>query len=189
MQSEIKYTVQRSARKTLAIQIKYPDVIVRSPLRVSDAAIKRFVAAHRDWIEKQLDCAEQRAARLAAIEPLSEKEKADLKRRALEVIPKKVEHYAAILGVTYGKISVRTQKTRWGSCSREGNLSFNCLLMLAPEDILDSVIVHELCHRKEMNHSSRFYRAVEGIMPDYKERRAWLRENGDQLMARCHTEK
>ncbi len=182
MKNKMNYTVIRSDRKTLAIQIKQKEVIVRAPRRVRDADIKRFVETHRDWIEKQMTLAEKREEKLERIEPLSEKEISELVDKAYEVIPKKVELYARALGVTYGKVSVRMQKTRWGSCSGKGNLSFNCLLMLAPEEVLDSVIIHELCHRKEMNHSARFYREIEKIMPDYKAQRAWLRENGDELM-------
>jgi predicted metal-dependent hydrolase len=74
------------------------------------------------------------------------------------------------------------QKSRWGSCSGQGNLNFNCLLMRAPDDVVDYVIVHELCHRKEMNHSDRFWTLVESVLPDYKEKRKWLKDHGSELM-------
>ena len=182
MKSEIKYTVIKSGRKTLAIQLKGTDVIVRAPYRAKEADISSFVDMHRDWIEKHLADMKKRSEKLSAFDKLSEAEISELVKKATDVIPKRVEHYAALLGVTYGRITVRIQKTRWGSCSRNGNLSFNGLLMLAPDEVLDSVIVHELCHRKEMNHSKRFYSEIEKIMPDYKERRAWLREHGEELM-------
>jgi predicted metal-dependent hydrolase len=86
--------------------------------------------------------------------------------------------------VTYGRITVRNQRTRWGSCSSKGNLNFNCLLMLAPPDILDYVVVHELCHRKEMNHSPKFWAEVAKVIPDYKERQKWLRTEGSNIMRR-----
>ena len=73
--------------------------------------------------------------------------------QAVKTIPERVRYYAPLIGVTYGKITIRNQRTRWGSCSSKGNLNFNCLLMLAPPEALDSVVVYELCHRKEMNHS------------------------------------
>ena len=86
------------------------------------------------------------------------------------------------VGVTYGRITIRNQRTRWGSCSAKGNLNFNCLLMKAPPEVLDYVVVHELCHRLEMNHSPRFWAQVERVLPDYKVSRKWLREHGNELM-------
>ena len=88
------------------------------------------------------------------------------------------------MGVTYGRITIRNQKTRWGSCSAKGNLNFNCLLMLVPEDVRDYVVIHELAHRKYMNHSKNFWHEVESFMPDYNEKRKWLRAHGDELMQR-----
>ena len=81
-----------------------------------------------------------------------------LASKALDYIPGRVKYYADIIGVTYGKITIRNQKTRWGSCSSKGNLNFNCLLMLMPPEVIDYVVVHELCHRKQMNHSKAFWR-------------------------------
>lgn len=114
---------------------------------------------------------------------LSQEEIKELADRAREVFPPKVAYYAQQIGVTYGRITIRNQKTRWGSCSGKGNLNFNCLLMLAPEEVQDYVVVHELCHRKEMNHSHRFWREVEKIMPDYKVHRKWLKEHGGRIIA------
>ena len=82
------------------------------------------------------------------------------------------------MGVSYGSITVREQKTRWGSCSAKGNLNFNWKLVLMPEEILDYVVVHELAHRLQMNHSTEFWDEVEKILPDYRKRRQWLKENG-----------
>lgn len=109
----------------------------------------------------------------------------ELADQAVKVIPQRVAYYAPKIGVDYGRITIRNQKTRWGSCSANGNLNFNCLLMLTPSEVIDSVVVHELCHRKEMNHSDRFYAEVLRVFPDYWKWNRWLKENGGQLMQRC----
>ena len=93
----------------------------------------------------------------------------------------RVAYYAEKLGVSYGKITLRQQKTRWGSCSSEKNLNFNWKLILAPPEVLDYVVVHELCHLKEMNHSKAFWDEVGKVMPNYETHKLWLKENGWKL--------
>lgn len=182
--SQIEIEVIRSRRKTLAIEIT-PDarVLVRAPYRISQAQIQRFVQEKSGWIEKHLKKAAERKqlAEQQQRSPRTQEEIQQLVEQALQVIPPKVAAYAASMGVTYGRITIRNQKTRWGSCSSKGNLNFNCRLMAAPERVLDYVIVHELCHRKEMNHSERFWQEVEQVMPDYREQRKWLKVHGDEL--------
>ena len=100
------------------------------------------------------------------------------------MIPGRVAYYAKLLGVSYGTITIRNQRSRWGSCTSRGNLNFNCLLMAAPPEVLDSVVAHELCHRKHMNHSGAFYAELYRVFPDYDRCRTWLREQGPLLMRR-----
>ena len=100
---------------------------------------------------------------------------------AREYFPKRVAYYQARMGGTYERIVIREQKTRWGSCSSRGTLSFNWRLMLAPPAVLDYVVVHELAHLQQMNHSKRFWDVVAQVMPDYKVYRNWLKENGMRL--------
>lgn len=119
-----------------------------------------------------------------SVEPLSMDEIRALADQALKVIPERVKYYAPKVGVTYGRITIRNQRSKWGSCSGKGNLNFNCLLMLTPPEVLDSVVVHELCHRKEMNHSEKFYSEVLRVFPDYWKWDKWLKENGNLLMMR-----
>ena len=107
-----------------------------------------------------------------------------MKDEAKRVIPDRVKYYAGIMGVTFGKITIKNQKTRWGSCSSKGNLNFNCLLMLTPDKVRDYVVIHELCHLKQMNHSKMFWAEVEKVMPDYKVYRQWLSRNGNMLIER-----
>ena len=178
---QIRYRLVRSSRKTIAIQIlPNGEVIVRAPKRMPKAAIETFVFEKRDWVEKHL--AEQKPP----LPAFTDGEIRTLAQKAKLVIPERVAYYAPAVGVTYGKITIRSQRTRWGSCSSQGNLNFNCLLMLAPENIIDYVVVHELCHRKEMNHSPKFWAEVERVLPDYKQRKGWLKENGQALMGRLH---
>ena len=181
--SEIK--VIRSSRKTMVLEIiKDGTILVRAPYRMQESEIRRFVQEKSDWIEKHVQRIEERQRTLTPVEGLTMKDIRKLADQASVVIPKRVEYFAEKIPVTYGRITIRNQKTRWGSCSSKGNLNFNCLLMLAPPEVLDYVVVHELCHRKEMNHSERFWREVENILPDYRERKKWLKENGGRLIAR-----
>lgn len=99
-------------------------------------------------------------------------QKAQIKQKFQE----KTRKFATKMGVTYGRITIRAQRTRWGSCSSKGNLNFNYLLYYLPEELMDYVVIHELAHRKHMNHSSYFWREVERYCPDYRQRRARLRD-------------
>ena len=183
---QLKMTVIRSDRKTLAIQIKNGEVIVRAPRRAREVDIQKFIEDNMAWIEKHLAEARRREAELPPVQVLSEQELASLVKRARALIGERVEYYAQKMGVSYGRISIRKQRTRWGSCSREGNLNFNCALALAPLEVLDSVVVHELAHTREMNHSRRFYSEVYRVFPDYDKCRAWLNQNGGTLLRRIY---
>ena len=167
----------------MAAEIKGGKLIVRAPLFVTDGEIQRFLEKNKKWVESHLAKAQEREEKKQTVRKLSENEIRALAEKAMREIPPRVAHYAPLVGVTYGRITIRNQRTKWGSCSSKGNLNFNCLLMLAPPEVLDCIVVHELCHRKEMNHSQRFYAEVLRVMPDYRERYKWLKENGHMLMA------
>ncbi len=175
----------RSDRRTISLEIASTEqVIVRAPIHMTDAEIKRFIDLKSSWLAKHLHKKEKDMESLQEEGCFTEREIERLEALAKQVIPEKVDYYARLMGVTYGRISIRRQKTRWGSCSREGNLNFNCLLMMAPPEVLDYVVVHELSHRLEMNHSARFWAQVEKTMPDYRGPRKWLKEHGGRLMLR-----
>ena len=174
----VEYRLIHSRRRTVAIQIAGEGVLVRAPLHMPVAAVNAFVDSRRAWIEKALAAMPER---LPCFLPA---ELAELTRQAKRDLPARAAKYAPMLGVHYSRISIRHQKTRWGSCSSKKNLNFNCLLMLAPEWVRDYVVIHELCHLLEMNHSSKFWSLVEKAMPDYKEARKWLRTQGKALIAR-----
>lgn len=181
--------VKRSNRKTMVIEItKEAKVLVRAPYRMPMAEIKRFVNEKSDWIQKHVEKMLEKQQERSAQEKLTNADIQKLAKEALDTLPKKVEYYAKIIGVTYGRITIRNQKTRWGSCSAKGNLNLNCLLMLTPEEVQDYVVVHELCHRKQMNHSKQFWEEVGKILPDYRERRTWLKEHGSAIIGRMEGE-
>ena len=179
-------TLIRSNRKTIAIEITpQATVIVRAPKRVPVAEINRFLGEKADWIDKHIIKMQNRQEELETrdIQPISPQEVRLLTTRAKRIIPSRVRYYADLMGLEYGNITIRMQKTRWGSCSSKGNLNFNCLLMRTPDEIIDYVVVHELCHLKEMNHSKRFWSEVEKVLPDYKVRRKWLKDHQNEIMA------
>ena len=178
------YEVIRSSRKTMCMEIRGTRLVIRAPQRASDASIIRFVESNRPWIEKHLAQAKAREDAASVVPKLTREELTALADQALQVIPGRVAYYAPLVGVTYGRITIRNQRTKWGSCSTKGNLNFNCLLMLAPPEVLDSIVVHELCHRKVMNHSPKFYNEVYRVFPEYDRCHQWLKKNGPQLMAR-----
>ena len=176
--------IKRSARKSLSLEIM-PDgsLLARAPQRMPEREIWAFIREKEDWIRVHRGQRLERAADAAA-DPLSPSQIRELADVALRVLPERCRYFAGIMGVSYGRITIRNQKTRWGSCSSKGNLNFNCLLMLAPPEIRDYVVVHELAHRKEMNHSPRFWKEVEKVLPDYRQRLLWLKKNGPELIAR-----
>lgn len=175
---------------------------VKAPLRMPKEYILSFFSSREKWVEQQFKKAakdkekiERQAAEaetqikelLAGYGLPSEKLQltAELFQKlaaaALDYFSERTAYYADMIGVTYGRISIRVQQTRWGSCSSKGNLNYNCLLMLAPPEVRDSVIVHELCHRIHMNHSDAFWNEVYRCMPDYAQHRKWLNEHQKTL--------
>ena len=179
--SGILYTLIRSKRKTISIVIKPSgEVEVRCPTRCAKRDVEAFVVSKESWIRKHLETisARPRQSVLAGEELLI------LADSARAVLPERVRFFAQQMGVSYGRITIRSQHTRWGSCSPKGNLNFNCLLMLAPTEVRDYVVIHELCHRKEMNHSPAFWTEVEKFCPDYRTHRKWLKDNGASLIGR-----
>ena len=173
----------RSKRKTVAIQIKSDGrVVVRAPLRMSASAIRQLVEEKSDWIEKHL--ARIRRQNESAEPAFTPEQLRQLAEAARQDLPRRAARFAPLVGVSFGHITIRAQKSRWGSCSTKGNLNFNCLLMLCPEEVRDYVVVHELCHRKEMNHSRRFWQELARVLPEYEKQRQWLKSNGSLLIRR-----
>ena len=175
----------RSRRKTVALQIAEDGhLIVRAPMRCPNTEIIAFIEKSEKWIQTNTAKVQQRNRELERLEPFSEQDIRDMADKAIGIIPERVKFYAEKLGVTYGRITVRNQRTKWGSCTSKGNLNFNCLLMSAPPEVLDSVVVHELCHRLHMNHSKEFYSAIYRVFPEYDKWNKWLKDNGGLLIRR-----
>lgn len=186
---KIPCTVKRSQRKSYALEVdEVGKVTLKIPMRSSDAFIRSFLKDKERWIIEKHVKQEKRKKELdawKAEQGMTPAQEEALVRRyreaAKEYFPKRVAYYHAQMGGQYEKIVIRDQKTRWGSCSSRGTLSFNWRLMLAPPAVLDYVVVHELAHLQQMNHSKQFWAVVEQVMPDYKSHRSWLKENGGRL--------
>ena len=176
----MQYRIIKSDRKTVALQVKAGEVIVRAPRAMTREEIAEFVTRHVDWINKKLAMFEKTTSAPA----ITEEGIALLTERARAIIPPRVAYYASLIGADYNRVTIRHQKTKWGSCSGKKNLNFNCLLLLTPTEVMDSVIVHELCHLKHMNHSKAFYNEVLRVCPDYKKHDRWLKQNGGGIIRR-----
>ena len=174
---DIEYHLIRSDRRSIGIEVdREGKVMVRAPYSCEKKRIDRFLLEKENWIRQKVKLQKENAMKRQEKREMPEAEKKYYRNLAREVLGARTGYYARKMGVTYGRISIREQKTRWGSCSGKGNLNFNWKLSLVPDEILDYVVVHELAHRKEMNHSNAFWNVVEKYMPDYKERRKKLRE-------------
>ena len=151
---------------------------LRCPMFMPQLLIKQFLRSREQWILQGLEQVEN------APPPLDEKQIEKLRSLARADLSERARRLSDTMGLSYGRIAIRCQKSRWGSCSAKGNLNFNCLLMLCPEQVREYVVLHELCHLREMNHSPRFWAEVERYMPDYATWRLWLKRNGRSIMAR-----
>lgn len=179
----IRVEVVYSRRRTLGLEVRADGrVILRAPKGLSNQAVMDFVKERQAWIvQKWFET--ERIRRQKAERPPRDYEQnpaleAQYRKEARRRITERAAYFAEKMGVDYGRIAIKAAKTRWGSCSAQGNLNFHWKLILMPPAILDYVVVHELAHRIEMNHSPRFWTQVERILPDYRERRRWLKENG-----------
>ena len=175
----VEVQVRESPRSRLVRAVYRPgqpaELVV--PRGTSEGAIDRALRAHAAWLGRQLAAEKPRTLELPE---LTEPEGRRLARRLIsETAPAE----AARLGVSYHRISIRDTRSRWGSCSSSGSLSFSWRLALAPREILDYVVVHELCHLVHHDHSRRFWSLVEHVRPSFRHERDWLRDHGWELLA------
>lgn len=182
---EYNVEVRRSKRKSAAIKITADmQIVVFVPLYVSDNEIERMVISKSKWIDEHMLKVQSTVDERSKLEKITFEQIKELADQAVEYIPKRVKYYAEKENFVYNKITIKNLVSRWGSCSTKGNLNFNCLLMLTPDYVIDYIVVHELCHLREMNHSEKFWAEVEKIMPDYQRAELWLKQNGGNLISR-----
>ncbi|HZQ83070.1 MAG TPA: M48 family metallopeptidase [Gaiellaceae bacterium] len=178
---QVELHIRRSNRvKGHRIVVRYglpPELVVRP--RASNEQIDEAIDFHRAWLERQL--AKKIEPKLGLDRLRLTEKQGRLEARARITLLAQSE--AAALGVTFSRITLRDQVTRWGSCSSKGALSFNWRLVLAPHDVLDYVVVHEVCHLVELNHGPRFWKLLERRRPDYRASKAWLDEHGWEILA------
>lgn len=182
---ELFYRFVRSSRKTLSVEIGPKGLTVKAPFSASRRDVEAFLRKRPHWVLAHYDAMQEKMEKLSqqnGNSHLSESQKEALEKRyrslARECITRRASYYAAQLGVTYSSIRIAEQKTRWGSCSSRGTLSFHWRLVLAPPAVMDYVVVHEVCHLIHMDHSPDFWAEVESLMPDYKVYKTWLKKNG-----------
>ncbi len=181
----------RSRRKTYGVVVNATgEVQIRIPLKGSRKKAGEMALKWQDWIVSKVLLQQKRAEENMALSEESRKRftpqqriniEKQCREAAREYSQKKAAYYAGILGVSFERVRIAGQKTLWGSCSGKGTLSFNWKLMLAPPEVFDYVIAHEVCHLKEMNHSKKFWAWVGFLVPDYREHRTWLKEHGKEL--------
>ena len=168
----MEYSVIYSNRKTVSLSIKDGALTVRAPHKTEEKRIAEILNKHQAWIKKHLIISAEKEKRF---ENLTEEKIKELKKEAKKYFSSKKKEFSKIMGLNYGRITITSAKTRFGSCSSKGNISFSYRLMLYPIPAREYVIVHELCHLVYMNHSRDFYRLISMYLPDYKERKRLLK--------------
>lgn len=172
----MQYELIRTKRRTVGIYItKNGTVVVRAPAGLRLGLIDKFVEEKKDWINTHLRRYEKEHADCQQI-TLNKEQVAQAKVNAKTYFQKRCAYFAPLLGVTYEKVKVNGAKTRWGSCNAQGDINFTYRLFFLPQELSDYVVVHELAHRKQMNHSKAFWNIVEKAMPDYKWRNKALKQ-------------
>lgn len=167
----MKIHIKRSSRKSIALQVKDSQIVVKAPLFLSDNKILDFVKKHKDWIWRKLS--------MQANSLIDEDKIPEYKALARKIIPIRVEFLAKKFWFRYNTVKITNAKTRWGSCTNKRNLNFSFRLILTPPEIIDYVICHELAHLKHMNHSKVFREEVSKMDLSYKEHDKWLNDNAD----------
>ena len=187
------YKLVRSRRRSIALMISSDaTLVVRAPIFVSRSRIESLIERKKDWISKHLERkrqvktgAKKELLFLGEANPMAfesrEKMVAWYRKQAREILTQRMEYWSTLSGWQFKSMSINGARTRWGSCGPKNSINFSWRLVMAPMHVVDYVVVHELAHTVVKNHSRKFWEAVAGVMPDYKERRRWLRENEGRM--------
>lgn len=177
MEKKISYKLKRSKRAKRMRLAVYCDgsVVVTSPFGIGQSIIEKFISDKKQWIWDKIRFFKSVDSK--AIRVFSRKDYLGNKDKAFALVNERVGFYNEIYGYSYNKIFIKNQKTRWGSCSRRQNLSFNYKIVFLPQKHMNYIIVHELCHLKEFNHSKKFWALVEKAIPDYLDIKKELRNH------------
>ncbi len=166
---KIYYQIKESNRAKKNVRLKVDcdgNIFLIIPKKFSVKVAERFLFDKKEWILKKLSFLSENKKNIFFKK--SDKDYFRQKKVAKKIIESRISYYSRKYNFKFGKISVRNQKTRWGSCSSKGNLSFNFRVVYLTRKQLDYIVVHELCHLKEFNHSDDFWKLVGKIVPDYK---------------------
>jgi predicted metal-dependent hydrolase len=175
MEEDFVYTLKKSGKaKRIRLSV-YRDgkVVVTVPKGLPATAAENFVFAKKDWVIKKIRFF--KSADVSAVRVLSRKDYLENKNEALCLVNDRLSFYNRIYGFSFDSVSIKDQRTRWGSCSRRGRLNFNYKILFLPDKLRDYIIVHEICHLKEFNHSPEFWSLVRKAFPDCLEIRKELR--------------
>ena len=186
----VEIIVKRVKAKSFSIRIT-PDgkAELRVPLRASRRTVEDVIRRYRPKMEEMARKQQKATAEYGALPMLDEKALTTYAKQTRQLLNERLGSFAAQVGVTYNRVSVKRQVSRWGSCSGKGNLNFNCLLSLLPPDVADYVMVHELCHLKQLNHSPAFWAEVARVLPQYRQSERWLKRYGHILLGQLRLSK
>jgi len=179
---KIEYTIRVSKRTRRVSLSIYGDgsIVITAPKNINQNLVNKFITSKAPWVIKKLEYFKNNPRPVSA--KGSQEDYTSHKTRALILAKERVKYFNNFYGFKFNRISIRNQKTRWGSCSRRGNLNFNYKIILLPAKLADYIIVHELCHLKELNHSLKFWSLVAAKIPDYLELRCQLNRGGISLI-------
>lgn len=175
---KISYTLRKSRRARRMRLAVYSDgtIVVTTPFDLKESVAEKFIREKSDWLFSKISFFKQFKGKATA--RYSNEDYLKYKDAAHALAVERAEYFNKIYGFSYNRINIKNQKTRWGSCSNKGNLNFNYKIALLPERLADYIIVHELCHLREFNHSKQFWSLVAQAMPDYTKIRAKLSKGG-----------